>query len=429
MTTAKPASASLPDGWTVAALGDIAEIAFSGVDKKTVEGEIPVRLCNYTDVFYNRTIHGELPFMAATATPAERDRWALKKGDVLFTKDSETPDEIGVPAHVAEDMPEVLCGYHLGRARPDPERVTGPFLAALLRTHRIRRQFARIANGVTRFGLTLSATRTLRIALPPLREQRSIAFSLNSINNAIDATDALAAVTVGLRKALRHQMHHTGHLAGRFPSPTGRAATVWPVVCLGEIAQVNPPRPILDTDPNAEVPFIPMRSVATDGLGLISSQTRPYHKVSSGYTIFADGDILFSKITPCMENGKHALADLGGAPFGFGTTEFHVVRPGARATADYLFDFLTQPRQLDYCSRQFTGSAGQRRLPAEVLRSLRLPLPSIREQRIMSRVLRAGDTCASWLRQESSALTHLHLSLSEGLLAGQTDSTARGNPS
>ena len=119
---------TIPKGWRLVRLGDVADVAFSGVDKKTVAGEVPVRLCNYTDVFYNRHIQEGLEFMAATATPMECGRWALRQGDVLFTKDSETPDEIGIPAYVAEDLPNVLCGYHLGLARPSPDEVTGSFV-------------------------------------------------------------------------------------------------------------------------------------------------------------------------------------------------------------------------------------------------------------------------------------------------------------
>ena len=78
----------LPEGWRVVRLRDVAEVAFSGVDKKVVEGEKPVHLCNYTDVFYNRFIDRNMQFMEATATPRECERWGLKRGDVLFTKDS-----------------------------------------------------------------------------------------------------------------------------------------------------------------------------------------------------------------------------------------------------------------------------------------------------------------------------------------------------
>ena len=113
----------VPEGWRWVRLGDVAEIGFSGVDKKAVEGELPARLCNYTDVFYNNRITPDMDFMGATANQSEFDRWLLKSGDVLFTKDSETADEIGIPSYVPEDLPGVLCGYHLALARPSADSV------------------------------------------------------------------------------------------------------------------------------------------------------------------------------------------------------------------------------------------------------------------------------------------------------------------
>ena len=127
MAAAKPTHAdhAVPDGWQRVRLGDVADVAFSGVDKRTIDGEVPIQLCNYTDVFYNRRIVVGMDLMPATATLSEKDKWALRNGDVLFTKDSETPDEIGIPAFVADDMPGVLCGYHLGLARPRKGAVDG----------------------------------------------------------------------------------------------------------------------------------------------------------------------------------------------------------------------------------------------------------------------------------------------------------------
>ncbi len=134
-----PGLGTIPASWKVVRLGDVAEVSFSSVDKKTVDGEIPVRLCNYTDVFYNRQVCAEMPFMEATASPTECQRWSLREGDVLFTKDSETVDEIG-----------------------------------------------RIANGITRFGLTLGATRALRLLLPPVVEQWAIAAVLDGVDASIE---------------------------------------------------------------------------------------------------------------------------------------------------------------------------------------------------------------------------------------------------
>ena len=181
-----PGFGSIPADWDVALLGEVTEIAFSGVDKKSLDGEAPVLLCNYTDVFYHRRITPDMAFMMATASAKEKDRWNLKRGDVLFTKDSETPDELGIPSVVVEDMPDVLCGYHLGIARPSSKILDGSYLAEALRSSACKRQFARVANGVTRFGLTLEATRAIQVLVPTPTEQRAITSLLESVDRQLE---------------------------------------------------------------------------------------------------------------------------------------------------------------------------------------------------------------------------------------------------
>ena len=201
-----PSLGTLPACWRVVRLGDVAEVDFSSVDKKSVDGETPVELCNYTDVFYRRRIQRPMDFMRATATVAECRKWGLRRGDVLFTKDSETPDEIGVPAYVVQDMPGVLCGYHLGRARPHPRLVDGAFLSASFRSWPVARQFSRTANGVIRFGLTLASTRAVLVPLPPRNEQQAITEALGRVEEAITTgrreRDALRVLEASAREAL-----------------------------------------------------------------------------------------------------------------------------------------------------------------------------------------------------------------------------------
>ena len=232
----------IPDGWEVVRLGDVADVAFSSVDKRTVDGENPVELCNYTDVFYNRRIRPGMDFMIATASTSECQRWALRKDDVLFTKDSETPEEIGIPSYVTEDMPNVLCGYHLGMARPRVDVVDGGYLSETLRSPASGRQFARIANGVTRFGLTLEATRSLPIFLPPLPEQRAIAAVLDSIDEAIERTEAVIAAIERLRDALLHELLTRGvpgwHSKWKEAPGIGTVPACWEAVQLWDVAEV-----------------------------------------------------------------------------------------------------------------------------------------------------------------------------------------------
>jgi len=116
-------------------------------------------------------------------------------------------------------------------------------------------------------------------------------------------------------------------------------------------------------------------------------ETRPYAEVRRGYTYFAEGDVLFAKITPCMQNGKHAIATnlLGG--IGFGSTEFHVIRPSPEIESGWIYMFLRQPSVLKAATAHFTGSVGQQRVPAGFLAALTLPLPPISEQNRLVRLL------------------------------------------
>ena len=296
-------AAACPDGWRLVRLGDVANVAFSSVDKKTADGEVPVELCNYTDVFYNRRIRAGMKLMTATATPAERDTWSLKKGDVLFTKDSETPDEIGVPSYVSDDMPNVLCGYHLGLARPSSDLVYGAFLARALASRASVQEFSRIANGVTRFGLTLEATRNLSILLPPLPEQRAVAVVLDSIDEAIERTEAVIAATERLRDALLHELLTHGvpgwHNEWRNVPGVGTVPAGWEVVRLGEhserITKGTTPTTLGRPYTSSGVRFLRVENIADSGS--ISGEPRfidedTHHRLSR--SVLRDKDLVFS---------------------------------------------------------------------------------------------------------------------------------------
>ena len=163
----------VPEHWDVRRLRTVAEMRVSNVDKHTREDEGPVRLCNYVDVYKNDRITQAMPFMTATASTDEIERFRLERGDVLITKDSEAWDDIGVPALVSESAEDLICGYHLALLRPFRETL-GPYLARALQTNGVAYQFHVRANGVTRYGLTHEGIQSVRIPLPPLAEQAAI---------------------------------------------------------------------------------------------------------------------------------------------------------------------------------------------------------------------------------------------------------------
>ena len=192
----------IPEHWEVMTLNDVVDLKFSNVDKKTLTDEQPVFLCNYLDVYNNDYITREIDFMPATATEHEIKKFKLKKGDILLTKDSETPDDIAVPSVVIEDLENVLCGYHLAMLRPNQNLVQSIYLSKLLLSKPVNNQFIRLAHGLTRFGLNISAFEKVIIPVASLSEQIKIAEILSTVDADKEKTDAIIKETQQLKKGL-----------------------------------------------------------------------------------------------------------------------------------------------------------------------------------------------------------------------------------
>jgi len=163
----------IPEHWEVRKLKYVAEIYPSNVDKHSKEGEKTVRLCNYTDVYKNDYITNNMNLMFATASDEQITRFTLLPNDVIITKDSETANDIAVPAVVKENLDNVVCGYHLSLMRPN-RKILGEFLFRILQSKVINIQFEVNANGVTRVGLGTYSQKKPKIPLPPISEQEEI---------------------------------------------------------------------------------------------------------------------------------------------------------------------------------------------------------------------------------------------------------------
>ena len=161
----------------------------------------------------------------------------------------------------------------------------------------------------------------------------------------------------------------------------------WRMRRLSEIAAIRPrAKPGLDDD--ALVTFVPMAAVGEEFSGIVDPEVRRFGDVRTGYTSFGVGDVLFAKITPCMENGK--LAVVRGElknDAGFGSTELTVIRPGSEVTAEWLAHFLSQASFRREAKRNMAGAAGQMRVPKRFLEAAEVPVPPPAEQRrIVGRV-------------------------------------------
>ena len=162
----------------------------------------------------------------------------------------------------------------------------------------------------------------------------------------------------------------------------------WEWKKMKEICEINPAisKPA-NLSSETCISFVPMASIDDWSGKIISEEVRPIVKIWNGYKRFAEGDILFARITPCMENGKAAIATKLLNGLGTGSTEFHILRPGKRVLAKWIHYFIRQDSFLKEAAKGMTGTAGQQRLPKYYLENAMIPVPPIEIQRRIVAIL------------------------------------------
>jgi len=196
----------IPTEWRVKKIKFTSSIQASNIDKKSYVGENDVLLCNYVDVYKNEYINSSMPFMDATATNEQIKKLGLKVGDVVITKDSETPDDIGVPAFVKTSIKNLVCGYHLYLIRPTNKELIGEYLFRFLQSNPVKGYFETCSSGVTRFGLGAFGINNIPVALPPLEEQKSLTYFLWSETTKIERATKLIKSQIDQLKEYRSSL-------------------------------------------------------------------------------------------------------------------------------------------------------------------------------------------------------------------------------
>ena len=290
-------------------LGDIAEILISSIDKKSKDGEHSVRLCNFVDVYRNWAITSNLSqsFMAATASVNNIKRFSLKKGYVAFTKDSETRDDIGIPAYIADDLDNTVLGYHCALAKPNADILSGKYLNAFLHSDYIKKYFELNATGSgMRYTLSTETLNNIPILAPSLEMQEFI----GSIFSDIDRKICLNRQINDNLEAMAKQLYDYWFVQFDFPNEDGKpykssgGAMVWNEKLKREIPQGWHCGTLLDiaeytnglacqkyrpTD-NNKLPVIKIKEMH-DGLSVDTEWVKA--DIPDDVKVF-DGDVLFS---------------------------------------------------------------------------------------------------------------------------------------
>ncbi|QHK01348.1 restriction endonuclease subunit S [Bacillus velezensis] len=197
----------------------------------------------------------------------------------------------------------------------------------------------------------------------------------------------------------------------------------WKWVRLGEVVHVNPPKKKLnEVSEEQKCTFIPMPAVSDKTGKIEEPEEREYRKVKKGYTFFLENDVLFAKITPCMENGKSAIARQLKNGFGYGSTEFHVLRTSEYVNEQYIHYLVRSQRFRAKAKREMTGAVGQQRVPKEFLLNYPFPLPPKEEQDAIVNILDdifAKDNCSKFNLQLESELDILKQSILSKAFRGE----------
>ena len=361
----------LPSHWYVKKLKQACLVFPSNVDKKSYEDEESVYLCNYTDVYYSEKIVAGMDFMKATASKEQVDKFTLKAGDTIITKDSETADDIGISAFVPDDIPGVICGYHLSIIRPKID-TDGKFIKYFFSSHFAKSKLAVAATGLTRVGLSQYAIDNLQLPYPLTTEQIAIANFLDCETTKIDALIAEQEKLMNLLREKRQSVISHAVTKGLDPKVTMKDSGIkW----LGEVPEHWELKKIkwcakLKNEKTSD------RS-NTIALENIESWTGRFIDTESEFegdgVKFYEGDVLFGKLRPYL--AKVFRATMSGEAIG----DFFVLEPNQNLLSQFAERLFISSEFIDAINSSTYGTK-MPRVNWEYFSSMSIPLPPKHEQ-------------------------------------------------
>ena len=248
------------------------------------------------------------------------------------------------------------------------------------------------SNGINLPRVSAKEIGLYKIKLPPINEQQRIVNIIESLFVKLDRAKELIENTLAQfeqnKMAILHKAF-TGELTAKWRKENNIDLSSWKNGILMDFCKINPKKiNTKEFDDDMIVSFIPMPCVSDIWGKIIKKELRKLGEVKKGYTNFCEGDVLFAKITPCMENGKSAIVDKLENDIGFGSTEFYVLRCDEnKLNNKYLHYFVRQKTFRDEAKGEMTGAVGQQRVPKTFLENYKMKLPTIEEQQEIVNIL------------------------------------------
>ena len=323
------------------------------------------------------------------------DKLLMQKGDVLFGKRRAYQRKVAIAPF------DGIFSAHGMVLRPNLKVIDANYFPFFISSDKFMDTAVRISVGGLSPTINWKDLARQEFELPSLDEQKVLAYKLWAAYRLKEAYKKLLVATDEIVKSQFIEMFGNP-LSSKQKNELKR---------LGQCCIINPRRPniaLCDTD---KVSFIPMPAVSEDGY-LVDMADEEYGKVKKGFTYFENNDVLFAKITPCMENGKGAIAYGLTNGIGVGSTEFHVLRPINEISSPYWLLTLTRmPIFRERAAKNMSGTGGQKRVSASYLNHFMVGLPAIEEQRRFEAIYKQADKSKFELRKSIDAIDKVIKSL------------------
>jgi type I restriction enzyme S subunit len=434
-----PWMGDIPAHWTVQRQRNVVDMRVSGIDKHSKEGEQPVRLCNYVDVYKNDRITKRIAFMRATALPDDIKRYRLRIGDVLITKDSETWDDIGVPSLVEYAAADLVSGYHLALLRPRERVLHGAYLHRALQAPSVAYQFHISANGVTRYGLSHSAIKSVALPIPPLDEQSAIVCFLDDAERRIRHYIRVKKKLIALLNEQKLVTIHRAVTNGLAPSAPAKPSNVewltrlpenWERSTVKLLARAGASK-FTDGD-WIELPYITesgVRLLQTGNVGVGVYREKGFRYISEETfrllkcTEVEPNDVLICRLDGPV--GRACLAPRLGVRM-ITSVDNAVLKVRNDVDPRYVVYVMSSPGWLNWVASICRAGGGFRyRISRSMLGNASIPLPSSAEQSaiadFLDRELAASRATSNRLEQEINLIQEYRIRLVADVVTGKLD--------
>lgn len=371
----------LPKAWKHVKLKDISENIQYGYTESSSKVKVGPKFLRITDIQQNKVDWDDVPYCKIHINT--KNKYLLQSGDLVFARTGAT---VGKSFLIKGSIPEAVFASYLIRVRVNKE-IEERFLSYFFHSRSYWTQITEGQVGIGQPNVNGTKLGQLIIPLPPKSIQQAIVSKIEElfseldkgIENLLTAQQQLKTYRQSVLKwAFEGRLTNESTVENQLPKD-------WKKLKILDVADVNPKLPNKENiNDNLEVQFLPMKLVEEIINKVHLKEIKQLKEVKKGsYTPFINGDIIFAKVTPCMENGKIAVVENLKNGIGYGSSEFHVLRCTELISNKYLFYFVVQDDFRNEAQHAMTGAVGLRRVPKQFIETHEIPLPLLTKQQMI----------------------------------------------